>query len=117
MLDFGADKRQSTLLVLFIPSTDRYGSSLGKKGTRSGWIHKALKVSRREQEQQRRPSPEVWACGATTRGVANWFGISPSCFNATPAKRLWSSRLALLRAFSASGDGHWGKLIREPSAS
>jgi hypothetical protein len=43
MLDLNADKKQSTLLVLFIPSADRYGDSLGKKA-QDRWIHKALKV-------------------------------------------------------------------------
>ncbi len=43
MLDLNADKKQSTLLVLFIPSADRYGDSLGKK-QQDRWIHKALKV-------------------------------------------------------------------------
>jgi len=32
MPDLNADKKQSTLLVLFIPSADRFGKSLGKKG-------------------------------------------------------------------------------------
>jgi hypothetical protein len=38
-----ADKKQSTLLVLFIPSADRFGESLGKKEQRR-WVRKALKV-------------------------------------------------------------------------
>jgi hypothetical protein len=43
MPDLNADKKQSTLLVLFIPSADRDGESLGKK-RQDRWIHKALKV-------------------------------------------------------------------------
>jgi hypothetical protein len=43
MPDFNADKRQSTLLVLFIPSADRYGESLGKK-EQQRWVRRALKV-------------------------------------------------------------------------
>ncbi len=43
MADLHADKRQSTLLVLFIPSANRYGESLGKKEQRR-WVRKALKV-------------------------------------------------------------------------
>ncbi len=43
MPDLDADKRQSTLLVLFIPSADRYGESLGKKSQKR-WVRKALKV-------------------------------------------------------------------------
>jgi hypothetical protein len=43
MPDLNADKRQATLLVLFIPSADRYGESLGKKGQKR-WVRKALKV-------------------------------------------------------------------------
>jgi hypothetical protein len=43
MPDLNADKRQSTLLVLFIPSADRYGEPLGKKQQKR-WVRKALKV-------------------------------------------------------------------------
>src|SRR5437016_12430139 len=43
MPDFNGDKRQSTLLVLFIPSADRHGGSLGKK-EQDRWVRKALKV-------------------------------------------------------------------------
>lgn len=43
MPDWDADKKQSTLLVLFIPSTDRYGESLGKSEQKR-WVRKALKV-------------------------------------------------------------------------
>lgn len=43
MPDWNPDKRHSTLLVLFIPSADRYGESLGKKEQRR-WVRKALKV-------------------------------------------------------------------------
>jgi hypothetical protein len=43
MPELKADKTQSTLLVLFIPSADRYGDSLGKKEQKR-WVHKALKV-------------------------------------------------------------------------
>jgi hypothetical protein len=43
MPDFNADKQQSTLLVLFIPSADRFGESLGKK-EQSRWVRKALVV-------------------------------------------------------------------------
>jgi hypothetical protein len=43
MPDFNATKKQSTLLVLFIPSADRYGESLGKK-EQNRWVHKGLKV-------------------------------------------------------------------------
>src|SRR5438105_4652982 len=38
-----ADKKQSTLLVLFIPSADRSGTSLGKKEQKR-WVRKALRV-------------------------------------------------------------------------
>jgi hypothetical protein len=43
MPDFNADKRQSTLRVLFIPSADRHGDSLGKK-EQDRRVRKALKV-------------------------------------------------------------------------
>lgn len=43
MLEPNADKKQSTLLVLFIPSTDRFGESLGKREQKR-WVRKALKV-------------------------------------------------------------------------
>jgi hypothetical protein len=43
MVELNADKKQSTLLVLFIPSADRYGDSLGKK-EQDRWVRKALKV-------------------------------------------------------------------------
>jgi hypothetical protein len=43
MPDFNADKQQSTLLVLFIPSADRFGESLGKK-EQSRWVRNALLV-------------------------------------------------------------------------
>jgi hypothetical protein len=43
MLELNADKKQSTLLVLFIPSADRDGDSLGKK-EQERWVRKALKV-------------------------------------------------------------------------
>src|SRR5262249_223051 len=43
MPDFNADKKQSTLLVLFIPSADRHGESLGKREQKR-WVRKALKV-------------------------------------------------------------------------
>ena len=42
-MDLRADKRQSTLLVLFIPSADRYGKSIGKK-EQQRWVRGALKV-------------------------------------------------------------------------
>src|SRR5262245_40352031 len=42
-MEFGTEKKQSTLLVLFIPSADRLGRSLGKKGQKR-WVRKALKV-------------------------------------------------------------------------
>jgi hypothetical protein len=35
--DMDAHKKQSTLLVLFIPSADRYGESLGKKKQKPGF--------------------------------------------------------------------------------
>jgi hypothetical protein len=37
MANFNADKRQSTLLVLFIPSADRYGIGMGTQ-TRQGAV-------------------------------------------------------------------------------
>src|SRR5947209_8024429 len=43
MADLQADKKQSTLVVLFIPSADRYGDSLGKK-EQDQWVRKAMKV-------------------------------------------------------------------------
>lgn len=43
MPDFGAAKRKSTLLVLFIPSAGRDGASLGRR-EQSRWVKKALKV-------------------------------------------------------------------------
>lgn len=36
-----ADKKQSTLLVWFIPSADRFGKSLGKK-QQDRWVREAL---------------------------------------------------------------------------
>src|SRR5712691_1339228 len=42
-MEFNADKRQSTLLVLFIPSADREGVSLGKREQKR-WVRKALKL-------------------------------------------------------------------------
>jgi len=41
--DFEADKKQSNLLVLFIPSANRFGRSLGKK-EQDRWVRKALEV-------------------------------------------------------------------------
>lgn len=43
MLESSSDKKKSTLLVLFIPSADRFGESLGKRGQKR-WVRKALKV-------------------------------------------------------------------------
>jgi hypothetical protein len=43
MPNWDADKKQSTLLVLFIPSADRFGESLGKR-EQNRWVRKALKV-------------------------------------------------------------------------
>jgi hypothetical protein len=43
MKELKADKRQSTLLVLYIPSADRHGESLGKK-EQQRWVRKALKT-------------------------------------------------------------------------
>jgi len=40
MPDMDADKKQSTLLVLFLPSADRYGESLGKREQKR-WVRKA----------------------------------------------------------------------------
>jgi len=40
---FATDKGDSTLLVLFIPSADRDGESLGKKEQRR-WVRQALKL-------------------------------------------------------------------------
>jgi len=41
--DFEADKKQSTLLVLFIPSANRYGRSFSKK-EQDQWVRRALQV-------------------------------------------------------------------------
>jgi len=41
--DFEADKKQSTLLVLFVPSANRFGRSLGKR-EQDRWVRKALQV-------------------------------------------------------------------------
>lgn len=41
MLNLDADKRQSSLLVLFIPSADRYGKSLGKRA-QDRWVRMAM---------------------------------------------------------------------------
>jgi hypothetical protein len=43
MLNLDADKRQSNLLVLFIPSADRFGKSLGKK-VQDRWVRRAMTV-------------------------------------------------------------------------
>jgi hypothetical protein len=43
MPNWDANKKQSTLLVLFIPSADRFGKSLGKR-EQNRWVRKALKV-------------------------------------------------------------------------
>src|SRR5438128_10988769 len=43
MLYLYADKKQSTLLVLFSPSADREGNPLGKK-EQDRWVRKALQV-------------------------------------------------------------------------
>src|SRR6266567_6460616 len=43
MQPFNAAKKQSSLLVLFIPSADRSGESLGKKEQKR-WVRKALRV-------------------------------------------------------------------------
>ena len=43
MPDLNANKKHSTLLVLFIPSADRYGKSLGKK-EQERWVRKTLQV-------------------------------------------------------------------------
>ena len=43
MPDFEADKKESTLLVLFIPSANRFGRSLGKK-EQDRWVHKPLQM-------------------------------------------------------------------------
>lgn len=43
MPELDADKRQSTLLVLFIPSADRFNESLGKK-TQDRWVRRALEL-------------------------------------------------------------------------
>jgi hypothetical protein len=41
--DLKADKKQSTLLVLFIPSANRFGKSLSKK-EQDRWVRRALQV-------------------------------------------------------------------------
>lgn len=43
MADFETDKKQSTLLVLFIPSANRFGKSLSKK-EQDRWVRRALQV-------------------------------------------------------------------------
>src|SRR4051812_21122841 len=43
MAEVDADRKQSTLLVLYIPSADRFGESLGKKEQKR-WVRKALRV-------------------------------------------------------------------------
>jgi len=43
MPDWRADKKQSTLLVLYIPSANRFGKSLGVK-EQQRWVRKALRV-------------------------------------------------------------------------
>ena len=43
MPDFEVDTKQSTLLVLFIPSANRFGRSLGKQ-EQDRWVRKALQV-------------------------------------------------------------------------
>jgi hypothetical protein len=41
--EFQAGRAEDTLLVLFIPSADREGASIGKKEQRS-WVRRALKL-------------------------------------------------------------------------
>jgi hypothetical protein len=41
--DLDADKKQSTLLVLFIPSANRFGKSFSKK-EQDRWVRRALQV-------------------------------------------------------------------------
>jgi hypothetical protein len=43
MPELDASKKHSTLLVLYIPSADRFGKSLGTK-QQDRWVRKALKV-------------------------------------------------------------------------
>ncbi len=43
MLDLRASVKQSTLLVLYIPSANRFGKSLGKK-EQDRWVRRALKL-------------------------------------------------------------------------
>jgi hypothetical protein len=43
MPNWDTGKKKSTLLVLFIPSADRFGESLGKR-EQNRWVRKALKV-------------------------------------------------------------------------
>jgi hypothetical protein len=43
MPELDAFKKHSTLLVLYIPSADRFGKSLGTK-QQDRWVRKALKV-------------------------------------------------------------------------
>lgn len=43
MLDLGASVKQSTLLVLYIPSANRFSKSLGKK-EQDRWVRRALKL-------------------------------------------------------------------------
>lgn len=43
MADWQAGKKQSTLLVLYIPSADRFGKHLGVK-EQQRWVRGALKV-------------------------------------------------------------------------
>lgn len=53
MTDFNTNKTQSNLLVLFVPSADRYGESLGKK-EQNRWVRKALKLLGEKSERRNR---------------------------------------------------------------
>ncbi len=70
-----AAKKQSTLLVLYIPSADREGKALSKN-EQDRWVRKALQVLGKKMGG-RLPSPEDWACGAMTTSAAGSCGTNP----------------------------------------
>ena len=70
----GAGKQESTLLVLYIPSADRAGKSLGKK-EQDRWVRKALQVLGKQMGGAT-AFPRGLGFGGMMRRAGSWCGTN-----------------------------------------
>ncbi len=105
----GASTAQSTLLVLFIPSRDRFDQPIDQ----DHWVGQALEMLGTHFNGAT-AFPQGRGVCATTRRAANCFTTNRSSFIVTPASKRWSSKPGLCVRSSIASER---KAVRGPLAS